>query len=508
MIEGKIAPVRSFSQNFGLVSGPVLFIAVLLVSRGLGPPASRMAALAALMAVWWITEAIPLFATALLPLIFYPLLGIKSGEATAPLYINSTIFLFVGGFMTALTMGKWNLHKRIALWIIRHIRGGPSFIILGFMAAAAFLSMWISNTATAIMMFPMGLAIVLQMEERFGSDARPFTVGLMLGIAYACSVGGMATPVGTPPNLACREIFENTFPKAGPVSFAQWMMMGVPISAVMLVCIWLVLTRVFYRLPAHLQVDRTVVEEEYRKLGPMLFEEKVILAVFAATACLWLLRTDIDLEFVTLPGWSRLLPYPRLIDDGTVALFMATTLFFVPTRNKAGSPTIMGADVVGKIPWDIVLLFGGGFALAQGFTDTGLSAALGSKLYLFSNLPPLAMIAVVCIIMTFLTELTSNTATTQTVLPILISVAVAMKINPLMLMVPATLSASCAFMMPVATPPNAIVFGCGRLKIADMARAGLVINFIGVAVITALFYLIALPVFSIAPGVFPEWARH
>ena len=469
-----------------------------------------MAAVAILMAVWWITEAIPLFATALLPMLLYPLLGIMGSNDTAPIYFNSTIFLFLGGFMIALTMEKWKLHRRIALFIIRLIGGGPDRIVLGFMIASAFLSMWISNTATAIMMVPIGLAIVFKMEENFKVPAvHKFTTSLMLGIAYGCSMGGIATLVGTPPNLSFARIFQITFPQAEPIAFGTWFLMGLPISAVMIVVVWFILTKIFFRLPSSLTIDRAIVNKEYEELGSMSFEEKSVLLIFSLTAILWVFRKKLIIGFVSIPGWSQLLPNPDLIDDATVAMFMAMLMFLIPTRTRGTKySTIMGPDVITKLPWNIVLLFGGGFALAKGFQVTGLSVFIGNNFSGLAGMPPIIMIIIICFGITFLTELTSNTATTEMVLPILASVAIAMETNPLLLMIPATLSASCAFMMPVATPPNAIVFGSGRIKISEMARVGIFLNIIGVIIITVLFYIIGTVVFSIDPSVFPEWAKH
>ncbi len=500
---------RTKLQITGLILGPILFFVMLSIDLDPeNPIVSRMAAVAILMASWWITEAVPLAATALLPMILYPLLGILEGRATAPTYFNSTIFLFIGGFMIALTMEKWILHKRIALWIIRIIGGGPSRIVLGFMVAAAFLSMWISNTATAIMMVPIGLTIILQMEAKFGQkDTHNFTIGLMLGIAYACSMGGIATLVGTPPNLSFARIFEIIFPRAAPIAFGQWMIMAFPLTFVMSGVIWVLLTKVFYRVPAHLKMDRSIINSEYKELGPMSYEEKVVFTVFSLTAILWVFRKKLILGVLMIPGWSQLLPYPELIDDGTVAIFMAIVLFLIPTRSKdAKNSTIMSADVFNNIPWNIVILFGGGFALAKGFQVTGLSTVIGNHFAGLAGMSPFFMVNIICFCLTFLTELTSNTATTEMILPILASVAIAMKTNPLILMIPATLSASCAFMMPVATPPNAIIFGSGRIKIIEMARIGILINIIGVIVITTLFFLWGREAFLIVGSGLPAWA--
>ena len=497
------------AKRVGFWLGAFLFALLLFVPVfPESPAASRMAAVALLMATWWVSDCIPLFATALLPLVLFPLLGIMTGRETAPIYFNNIIVLFIGGFMIALTMEKWDLHKRIALAIIHVVGGGPSRMVLGFMIAAAFLSMWISNTATAVMMVPIGLAMIFQIEEEFGEDrTHSFSVGLMLGIAYSCSVGGLMTLVGTPPNLSFVRIFEILFPEAPTISFGQWMIMALPLGLIMLTLSWLLITRVFYRAPADLTVDKDVVKAERAALGPVSFEERVVMIVFAATAVLWVFRVDLQLGVATIPGWSRLLPFPGMIDDGTVAITMATLLFFVPTRDRSrGQSRVMGPDIIPRLPWNIVLLFGGGFALAAGFQRTGLAQLLGDQFQAMSSLPTFGLILLVCLMITFLTELTSNTATTEMILPILAAIAVATETHPLVLMVPATLSASCAFMMPVATPPNAIVFGSGRLKVGEMARIGIVLNLIGALVIASVVYTLGASVLDIDPQVLPEWA--
>ena len=498
------------ARSIGLSLGIAVFTLLLLIPVDpTNLPASRLAAVALLMAAWWVSDAIPLFATALIPLVLFPFLGIMGGRATAPIYFNSTIVLFLGGFMIALTMERWNLHRRIALGIIHWVGGGPSRIVLGFMIAAAFLSMWISNTATAVMMVPIGLAMVLQIEQEFGEErSRSFSTGLMLAIAYGCSVGGITTLVGTPPNLSFVRIFEIIFPEAPPIAFGQWLVLGLPIGVTMLIIAWLLITRVFYPASSEITVDREVVRRERSQLGSVSFEERVVLGVFAATAALWVFRIDLQLGFLTIPGWSRLLPFPEMIDDGTVAIAIASILFFVPTQDRSrGDLRVMGPDIIPRLPWDIVLLFGGGFALAAGFQQTGLAQIIGRQFELLANLPTVLTILLVCLTLTFLTELTSNLATTEMILPILAAVAVVTELHPLILMIPATLSASCAFMMPVATPPNAIVFGSGRLTVGEMARVGIVLNLIGALVITALVLTVGTVVFDIDPSVVPDWAE-
>jgi len=498
------------AQRIGFWLGIAAFVFLLIVPvDATNEPASNLAAVALLMAIWWVSDAIPLFATAMLPLFLYPLLGILGARDTAPIYFNSTIVLYIGGFMIALTMQKWNLHKRIALGIIHAVGGGPARIVLGFMIAAGFLSMWISNTATAVMMVPIGLAIVLKIEDSFGVErSHPFTVSLMLGIAYGGAVGGLSTLVGTPPNLSFVRIFEILFPEAPSIAFGQWLIMAFPIGVVMIGLVWFCLTKIFYRTPEEVTVDHDVIVEEKLALGPISYEERWVAAVFATTALLWVFRADLNLGFVSIPGWSRLLGTPGMIDDGAVAIGMASLLFLIPTRDKSGGASrIMGPDVVPQLPWDIVLLFGGGFALAAGLQRTGLAQLVGEQFELIGSLPTFAMIVLVCLGITFLTELTSNLATTEMILPILAAVAVATETHPLILMIPATLSASCAFMMPVATPPNAIVFGSGRLSVGEMARVGVFLNLIGALVISVIVFTIGTVVFEIDPSVVPDWAR-
>ncbi len=525
---------RARAIGFWLGAGCFLLLLAFPIDPG-NLPASRLAAVASLMAIWWVSNALPLFATAILPLVLFPLLGIMSGNDVAPVYFNSTIVLFLGGFMIALTMERWNLHKRIALGIIHAVGGGPPRIILGFMVAAAFLSMWISNTATAVMMVPIGLAMVLQVEETAGArQSRTFTIALMLGIAYGCSMGGLTTLVGTPPNLSFQRIFQIIFPEAPPIDFGTWIVLGLPIGVTMLAVAWLLLTQVLYRPSPEIRIERDVLERERAGLGPISFEERSVATVFAMTALLWVFRRDLELGFATVPGWSNLLPFPGMIDDGTVAIAMASVLFFIPTRNRAPRDAgvkapdatsrwralirwatrfgtanrVMGAEVIPRLPWNIVLLFGGGFALAAGFQGTGLANIIGNQFQGLGGLPDFVVILLVCLTLTFLTELTSNLATTEMILPILASVAVLTGMNPLMLMVPATLSASCAFMMPVATPPNAIVFGSDRISVGEMARAGIFLNLIGALVIATLVLTLGETVFGIESGVMPEWATE
>jgi sodium-dependent dicarboxylate transporter 2/3/5 len=497
-------------RRVGLFLGPLtaIFIFYFTDLDPANPNVTRCAAVAAWVAIWWIFEAIPIPATALLPVALFPLLGIMSGKATASQYFNHIIFLFIGGLIIALAMERWDLHHRIALKIILLIGTSPRKIILGFMVATFFLSMWIANTASTMMMVPMAMAIIIKMTDSFGEEnVGKFPVGLLIAIAYAASIGGTATLIGTPPNLAFSRILTIIFPNAPDISFAQWMMFAFPFAVLFLLIAWLIIVKVYAPSRSKLKTDSSVFRDEYRKLGPMKYEEKIVLIVFCVTVFLWLFRKSITIGDFVLPGWSTLFAVPNFIDDGTVAIVMSLLLFIIPTRQKnKGQRRLMNWYTAKNLNWGIVLLFGGGFALASGLVESGLANYLGSQLTGLKQLSPIFIVIAICTMLTFLTELTSNTATTEIFLPILGVLAVAIGVNPLLLMIPATLSASCAFMLPVATPPNAIVFGTGRLKIADMMRVGIYMNLIGIIFITVFVYLLGMYVFDIDISAMPDWA--
>jgi sodium-dependent dicarboxylate transporter 2/3/5 len=466
-----------------------------------------MASVAGLMVVWWITEALPLAATALLPLVLFPLLGITSGKDVAAVYMNSTIFLFIGGFVLALSMQRWGLHTRIAMRIIGWFHGSAMLMLLGFMVTSAFLSMWISNTATATMLLPIGLAVYARAAEQLDeSDRQKLLTAMMLGIAYSCSIGGTGTLIGTPPNLAMQRIFQITFPDAPEISFARWLLFALPLTLTMLVTTWLVIA---YRYTGRGFTPLRFSSDEVRDLAgkPMSFEEKAVAVVFALTAFCWMFRQDIVIGSLTIPGWSNLFDNAGLVNDGTIAVTAALILFCIPSRDKQHFSRIADNDIINNLPWNIVLLFGGGFALAQGFTESGLSGYIGQQFIDMQGLDPAALVAGLSAIVVFLTEVTSNTATSQILLPVVASVARQIEVNPLLLMLPVTLSASMAFMMPVATPPNAIVFASGRLLIRDMIKTGFIINIIAIILITAQTWFIGQAIFDIDLATMPQWAK-
>ncbi|MGB5606502.1 MAG: SLC13 family permease [Gammaproteobacteria bacterium] len=467
---------------------------------------ANMAAVAGLMVVWWIFEALPLAATALVPLVLFPALGISSGKEVAAVYMNSTIFLFIGGFVLALSMQRWNLHTRIALRVIGWFHGSARFMVLGFMVTSAGLSMWISNTATATMLLPIGLAVYARSADQLDERHRQgLLTAMMLGIAYACSIGGVSTLIGTPPNLAMQRIFAITFPAAPEITFAQWLIFALPLSAVLLVSCWLVIAwRYTGRGFSTLRFSSDDIHAAQDK--PMNYEEKVVAVVFALTALAWMFRTDIIIGELVIPGWSNLFANAGLVNDGTVAVAAALALFSIPSRDRSQYTRIADNEVIARLPWNIVLLFGGGFALAMGFTASGLAKFIGQQFIDMQTLDPMALVAGVSASVVFLTEVTSNTATAEMLLPLVASVARAIDINPLLLMIPVTLSASMAFMMPIATPPNAIVFASGNLKIRDMITTGFIINLAAIGMITLATWFIAVPVFGIDVERMPAWA--
>lgn len=454
--------------------------------------AQLTASIAVLMSVWWITEVVPLSVTSLIPLILFPLTGVVTAGDISGSYINSTIFLFIGGFIIAIAMEKWDLHKRIALNVIRLIGSSPAKIILGFMVATGFISMWISNTATCLMVLPIGLAIIYKIEAEFGAEKTVgFSKALMLGIAYSSSIGGIATYIGTPPNLIFQRVYAINFPDAAQIKFGEWMIFALPLSIVMMFVSWLLLTKILFKLDSSLILNKTIVGEEHRKLGRMTYEEKSVLIVFLVTSFLWIFRSDLDLSIFIIPGWSKLLPSSKFIDDSTIAVTMAVILFLIPcgTKEQKGK-FILDSKAIRKIPWDIVLLFGGGFALAEGFVQSNLSKLIGHEFIALKTFPFIVLIVILCTVVVFTSELTSNTAQTAIILPILASLSKEIGINPLAVMIPVTFSVSLAFMLPVGTPPNAIVFGSGRLKVWDMVRAGFLINIAGIIAVTILAYFL------------------
>ncbi|MGC5615344.1 SLC13 family permease [Georgenia sp. Z1491] len=428
------------------------------------------AAVAVLMGVWWMTEAIPLAATALVPLVAFPGLGVVSIGDTAAPYASPTIFLFLGGFFLALTMQRWNLHRRIALGVVLAVGTKPKMLVLGFMVATGFLTMWVSNTATAVMMMPIGLSVLALVGTLRGDDTKRsnFGTALMLGIAYSSSIMSVSTLIGTPPNALLRANLADNYDIN--LNFGTWMLFATPLAIVFTLLCWLLLVNVVFK-PEMKEIPggREVIQEEYRKLGPMSRQEKMTLVIFAGVAISW----------VTVP-----LVWPESnFSDEVIAMILALVLFLVPADVNKGVQ-LLDWDTAKEVPWDILLLFGGGLSLSAAFTATGLSQWIGEAAGGLEGAPVILIVAGVTALVIFLTEMTSNTATAAAFLPIMGGVATGMNVDVMLLMVPVALAATCAFMLPVATPPNAIVYGSGYIKISQMVKAGLWLNLSGIVLIT------------------------
>lgn len=495
-------------KYIGFFTGIAAFLAILIFTdlEPGKPEVTATMAVAALMATWWISETIPLAVTALVPLVLFPALGVLDGKAVSEVYMNHIIFIFVGGFMMALAMERWNLHKRIALKLLVFIGISPGRILLGFMVTTAFLSMWISNTATAMMMIPIVISVVVSIEENLtrGSITK-YATGLFLAIAYSASIGGMSTLVGSPTNLVCPKILTLLYPEAPDISFTNWLMFALPISIVMLMVVWLLIYILFRPKEKWDRFDRDHFRKAYQALGRASREERIVLILFIVLAFLWITRTGIEFNSFAIPGWSHLFHTPAYINDGTVAIFISILLFLFPSSSIKGG-RIMDWKTAQKIPWNIVLLFGGGFALALGFQSSGLAIWFGEQLLWTEGIHPVLILLAVVALMSFLTELTSNVASTQMLLPVFASLAISSGNNPLFLMIPVTIASSLAFMLPTATPPNAIIFGTNRIQIRTMVRTGFLLNMAGILVVVTITWLLGDKVLDIELGMIPDWA--
>ena len=471
------------SKKIGLYLGPILFILTrfFLELEGLSDQANAVLASTLWIAIWWITEAIPIAATSLLPIILFPLSGALPLDDTTSSFGHRFVFLYLGGFILALAIQKWNLHKRIALNIIMVVGTNVQKIILGFMVATAFLSMWISNTATAVMMLPIGIAIIKQMKDLKNSPEDEnliFGKALMLSIAYSASIGGIATLIGTPPNLVFAGIIQEVYNIE--ISFLKWFQFGFPISILLLAISWIYLTKVAFKFKQNeFNEGKEEINRQLEELGPISYEEKIVLSVFVVTGLAWILRTYLLNKFI-----------PNL-DDSIIALISGISLFLFQANNQEGkNEKIMNWEDAVKLPWGVLLLFGGGLAIAQGFQSSGLANWIAENLTQLNGFSLFIILLVLITAVNFLTEITSNLATTAMLLPILAPTAVILGVHPYILMVGATLAASCAFMLPVATPPNAIVFGSNYLKISDMVRVGILMNIISIIIIFMMVYFI------------------
>ena len=467
-------------KNIGLILGPLVYLLIKLFYNPNELSEEGLAILASTLwvAIWWVTEAVPIYVTALIPIILFPLSGGLELKQTTSAYGHKFVFLFVGGFILAIAIEKWRLHKRIALNIINIVGTKKSNIILGFMIATAFLSMWISNTATAVMIMPVGLAIISQLKDNpntLENENTIFGKTLMLAIAYSASIGGMATLIGTPPNLVLAGVIKTSYDIE--INFLQWMSFGLPISLLLLFICWKYLTSIAYKFKdENFKSGLEEINDQIKNLGKFSYEEKSVLIVFIATALAWITQSFIIKKYI-----------PE-IDDTIIAIIAAVVLFILP--DKSGDNKLLRWSDAVKLPWGILLLFGGGMALAKGFDSSGLAVWIGNQMNFFSDIPLIILLLVLIAMVNFLTEITSNLATTAMLLPVLVALANTIDINSYYLLVGATVAASCAFMLPVATPPNAVVFGSKILNIDDMIKKGFWMNIISIFILTAAVYWI------------------
>lgn len=468
-------------KNFGLILGPALFLIILLWfhPEELSKEANAILASTIWIAVWWITEAVPIAITSLLPVVLFPLTGGMELAETTASFGHRYIFLYIGGFILAIAIERWNLHKRIALNIIQLIGTNVKNVILGFMVATAFLSMWISNTATSVMMLPIGMSIISQLMDNpktVENENQNFGKALMLAIAYSASIGGMATLIGTPPNLVLATIVQETY--GIEITFSKWFMFGLPISLILLAICWKYLTEIAFTFKQKkFPGGRNEINKQLKSLDKLSYEEKMVLLIFIGTAFAWITRSFL---------LQKLIPN---LDDTIIAVIAGILLFILPASKSKNRKLINWEEAV-KLPWGILLLFGGGLALAQGFKTSGLAEWIGGQLTLLEGASIFILLLFLIALVNFLTEITSNLATTAMILPILAPLSLVLDVNPFILMVGATVAASCAFMLPVATPPNAVVFGSGYLRIPDMAKTGVWMNLFSIIFLTIMVYFL------------------
>ena len=466
-------------ETIGLVLGPLLFILFFFIIKPetLSIEGRAILASSIWVATWWMTEALPIAVTALLPIVIFPLSGGLSLAETSASYGHKYIFLYIGGFILAIAIERWNLHKRIALNIINIIGTDQRKIILGFMVATAFLSMWISNVATTVMMLPIGLAISIRLKDNPATKVNEhlqFGKSLMIAIAYSASIGGISTLVGTAPNLVFAGIIEEIYNVE--ISFTNWMVVGLPISVLLLLCSWYYITyRAFDFREKPFPGGKQLIKEQLKRLGKLSEEERKVLTIFTLTALCWICRSVFLDKYI--PG----------LDDSVIAIGACILLFIVPS-SASDSGKLLDWEEAVKIPWGVILLFGGGLAIATGFKSSGLAAWIGTQLSYLNGIDVFLILVILVAAINFLTEITSNLATTSMMLPVLAPLGLSIGIHPFILMAACTISASCAFMLPVATPPNAIVFGSGYLKIKDMARVGIWMNIIAIIIISLYAY--------------------
>jgi sodium-dependent dicarboxylate transporter 2/3/5 len=477
-------------RYFFQILGPLLAVLIWTFTNldPARPEVSQMAGIAIWMCVWWFTEAVGLAVTALVPVLMIPVLGIADVKSVSQQYSDSIIFLFIGGFMLAFAIEKWQFHKRIALKILSLVGKNPGTILFGVMISTYLISNWISNTATTMMLFSAVFALIQETKHHIGQHQKKFSAALLLGLAFSATVGGLATPVGTPPNMYFFKAYKENFPGDQELNFLKWSMIGFPISFSFLMIVFTVLYLYFIRGKVELGIGRAYFRESYKSLGKFSREEKMVFAVFIMCIVLWFTRADLEIGAFQFKGWMHLFKVPKYVDDSFVAILAALLLFLLPSQKNKGEALLVWEDAK-KLRYDIILMFGSGFALAYGFEKSGLSNWLADSLIVLKGVPPFVIILGICLIVTIISEFASNIASIQLALPVMLALHKDLELPALLLMMPATFAASLGFMLPVATAANTIVFGTKEIEMKDMLKVGLVLDLLGILVISTLCYL-------------------
>lgn len=486
----------------GLIGGILVFMVILLLPEptGMSAQAKNAGAIALLMAIWWITEAVPIYVTALVPMVLFPLIKILPAGETAINYGHDFVLMTISGFFLAKAIEAQNLHKRIALVLIKVLGNSRPKILLSIMIATAFLSMWIANVTTALLMLPIGMAIISK-EENMENPIPKFGTALMLSIAYSASIGGLGTIIGSPTNMIFTGVLAKLFPEAPQIGFFSWMKVGIPLVLIFLPLVWYYIVK-FFKIKGDIPGNKEMIQAEMTKIGKMTKGEKKVMWIFLFTTIGWVFREDLIIDKLVIPGWSSLLGISEYARDSTVGMLAALFLFSLSDGNKR---RVLDWKTAVQIPWGVGIIIGGGYAMAESFKVTGLAEWIGLQLSFFSDYPTLIVLIVVIAFILVFTELNPNTATANIFLPVLGAMAVAGNINPLLLMIPATFASSLVFIMPAGTGPNTVIFGSNRVTAGDMARCGIGLKILSLILLSLLAYFLIIPLMGI-DRVMPVWA--
>ena len=473
-------------KSWAVITGPLFFILFCFLPSPLSqsPLMMVMIGITGWVALWWLTEAVHIAVSSFIPFILLPACGIVDIKLVSAQYMDPILFLFIGGFLLAFAIEKWGLHRRLALGILSLTGHNASRVLFGIMLSGFLISMWISNTATVMMLLSAVLAVIHQLKKHIPSDEthRKLSSALLIGLAYSASIGGLATLVGTPTNMIFYRAYNEQYGSSDPITFAGWMIFGLPFAFTLLLCAWWLIRFFFIRKLKLKSFESSGFKAEFLKLGKWNIDEKIVGFIFGSTALLWLTRADLDIGNFHLSGWTNIFPHPQQIQDSTIAISMALLLFLIPSQSEKGRALLTWKEA-SKLPYEIILLFGSGFALAKGFELSGLSNWLAQQLNAVNDFPILLTILIICVIVTLISEFASNVASIQLMMPILISLQLVSDIDPKLLLVPAALSASLGFMLPIATAPNTIVYSSGHIKVREMVIVGFFVDIVGILLI-------------------------